>query len=256
MHCPPSFAQRTIISMCFRLRSTLLLPLVAFIGCARSNPAGVGGGISFSPVAGDYVINVAAGTSNASYFTGNLNISGSTASGVFRYTNPAVCVSGTQDIPFTGSFANNILTLTSSSFSNSVATLTISLPQIANNIGGQNASGTAVIAGGTCALASSPLLAQYFQSYAGIWSITLTSPTAQAATLTVVQSAANADGQYPATGTLTQGTTQTAMTGLVSGPYLNLANTGSTITLSANALSSPVFVSISGTSGGNGTMTH
>jgi len=240
-----------------RLRFTQLLPLAALVACATSNPITVVGGTSFTPVAGDYVFVVAAGTANASYFTGNIAISGATASGVFRYTNPGtVCVSGAQDIPFTGSFANNTLTLTSTSFSNSIATLSVQLPLITNNIGAQVATGTAVIAGGTCVLASTTLQATLYPSFAEAWTIALTAPSAQTASLTVTQSAANGDGQFQATGTLTLNGTQTQLTGLVSGPTLNLANTGSTVTLTANASGSPVSVSISGTSGSSGTMTH
>jgi hypothetical protein len=240
--------------MLSRPRFLLLLPLAALVACATSNPITVGG-ISYAPVAGDYVLAVTAGTAN--YFTGNIAISGSTVSGVFRYTNPGtVCVSGAQDILFTGSFANSVLTLTSASFSNSVATVTVQLPLIANTNGNQIAAGTVAIAGGTCAQASTPLQATVYPSFAGAWTITLTTPTALTETLTVTQSAANADGQFPATGSLVSGITTTALTGLVSGSTLNLANTGATITLSANETASPVTVSVGGASGGTGTMTH
>lgn len=243
--------------MLSRLRFTLLLPLVASVACATSNSPTAVGGTSYTPTAGDYVFVVAAGTASASYFTGNLAVSGSAVSGVFRYTNPGtVCVSGTQDIPFTGTFANNTLTLTSTAFSNSVATLNVTLPLITNNIGAEVTSGTAAITGGTCALASTTLQATLYPSFAATWTITLTTPTAQTASLTVAQSAANADGQYPATGILSIGSTQTSLSGLVSGQYLNLANTGLTVTLSANASASPVTVSINATNGGSGTMTH
>jgi hypothetical protein len=241
--------------MLSRLRFTLLLPLVALVACATSNPSTNVGGITYTPVAGNYILAVASTTAKSGYFTGNIAISGSAASGVFRFTNPGtVCVSGTQDIPFTGSFANNTLTLTSASFSNSVATLTIQLPLLTNSIGDQVANGTAVIAGGTCALASTTLQATLYPSFAGTWTIALTSPTALTETLTVTQAGPNADGQFPATGSLVYGTT-TALTGIVSGPYLNLANTNSTISVSANEVASPITVSItSGTSGGTGTM--
>ena len=167
-------------------------------------------------------------------------------SGVFRYTNPGtVCVSGAQDISFTGTFANSTLTLTSGSFSNSVATLTVQLPLITNNIGAQVTSGTAVIAGGTCALASTSLQATLYPSFAGAWTIALTSPTALTESLTVTQSAtADADGQFIASGTLNSGSGTISLTGVVSGPYLNLANLGSTVTVSANETATPVTFSV------------
>ena len=58
--------------MLSRLRFTLLLPLAALVACATSNPSTTVGGISYSPVAGDYVLAVTAGTAN--YFTGNIAI--------------------------------------------------------------------------------------------------------------------------------------------------------------------------------------
>jgi hypothetical protein len=206
-------------------------------------------------VAGDYVITVGVGTAGQANFNGNLAVSGTAVSGVFRYANVAACVPATQDIPFTGSFANSVLTLTSASFSNSVATFTIKLPLSNNNINQQIASGTSVIAGGTCALASSTLQAQLIPTFNGNWTVTLTSPSAATATLQVTQSAANADGQFPASGTITcPGSGPTALTGLVSGASLQLATTaqGSPI-VTANNSAVPVTVSACG---GTGTMTQ
>jgi hypothetical protein len=242
--------------MLSRLRFTLLLPLLALVACATSAPPVTG--TSFTPVAGDYVLVVAAGTAGAGYFTGNIVVSGSTVSGVFRYTNPGtVCVSGAQDIPFSGSFSGTTLTLTSTSFSNSIAALTVQLPLITNNIGAQVANGTAVISGGTCALASTSLQATLYPSFAGTWTITLTNPNALTETLNVTQSAtADGDGQFLANGILISNGVTTSLSGIVSGQFLNLANNGSTVTLSANASASPVSVSIGGTSSGSGTMTH
>jgi hypothetical protein len=234
-----------------RLRLLLLLPLATLIACGGSTP--VIGTVAYTPVTGDYVITVGVGTAGAANFNGNLTVSGTTVSGVFRYANVAACVPATQDIPFTGTFANSVLTLTSATFSNSVATFTIKLPLSNNTVGQQLASGTSVITGGTCALASSTLQAQLVPSFNGTWAVALTNPSATA-TLQVTQSAANADGQFPATGTITcAGSSPTALTGLVSGASLQLATTaqGNPI-VTANYTTVPATVSACG---GNGTMT-
>jgi hypothetical protein len=236
-----------------RLRLLLLLPLATLIACGGSTP--VIGTVAYTPVSGDYVITVGVGTAGAANFNGSLTVSGTSVSGVFRYANVSACVPVTQDIPFTGTFANSVLTLTSATFSNSVATFTIKLPFSNNSVNQQLASGTSVIAGGTCALASSTLQAQLIPSFNGTWAVTLTSPSNATASLQVTQSAANADGQFPATGTITcAGSGPTALTGLVSGPNLQLATTalGSPI-VTANYTAVPATVSACG---GSGTMTQ
>lgn len=243
--------------MLSRLRFVLLLPVATLIACGGSSNSS-SGGTNFTPAAGDYVITVGSGTASQSTFTGNLAVSGSSVSGVFRYYNPGtVCVSPSQDILFSGSFANGVITLTSTSFSNSVATLTINLPFSNNNIGQQLASGTSVITGGTCALASSTLQAQLIPAFTGSWTVTLTNPTNETATLIVQQSStATTDGQFPATGTISciaNAGTLTPLTGLVSGPNLALATTlqGSAV-VTANYTSVPASIAACG---GTGTMT-
>ena len=114
-----------------RLRLLLLFPVVTLIACGGSSAPTIGT-IAYTPVAGDYVLTVGVGTASQANFNGNLAVSGTTVSGVFRYANVSGCVSTTQDIPFTGTFANSVLTLTSATFSNGVATFTIKLP-LSNN---------------------------------------------------------------------------------------------------------------------------
>jgi len=244
--------------MLSRLRFLLLLPVATLIACggASTPPTGT----SYTPVGGDYLITVGVGTAGASTFAGNLTVSGSSVSGVFRYSNVAACVSAAQDIAFTGSFQSNVLTLTSASFANSVATLSIKLPLSSNNLNQQIASGTSVITGGTCALASSTLQAQLIPSYSATWTATLTSPSAATASLVVVESTtANADGQYPATGVLTfsvspcsTATPDNTYTGVVSGASLQLKSAlYSNMTVTANNAATPVSVSIGGDIGGS-----
>jgi hypothetical protein len=238
-----------------RLRFTLLLPITALLACATSSTPTVTNP-SYTPVGGDYVITVAAGTASASTFSGDLAVSGSS-------------VSGSQDIPFTGTFANSTLTLTSSPFSSSVATINITLPLGTNTSGAQVASGTAVITGGTCALASTNAQAQLIPSFAGTWSGTLNGPVSGTASIVLTESAANSDGEFPATGGVTftsQASSQcnfsvpisAPMSGLVSGSTLQVANSANTISITANAASGPVTFSVgynTGSSACQGTYT-
>jgi hypothetical protein len=247
--------------MLSRLRVLLLLPLSTLIACGGSSSPVTG--TSFTPVGGDYVITVGVGTAGQANFTGDLVVNdvsacnGSTVCGVFRYSSPSACVSGSQDIPFTGSFSGNTLTLTSASFSSSVATLAITLPLSANNLGQSLAGGTSVITGGTCAQASSTLQAQLMPSYGATWAATFTSPSAATASLVLTQSAtANQDGEFPATGTVnindpTCGITglDTSYTGLVSGGNLQLKSSQYNVTIIANTTgssASPATVTIAG----------
>jgi multidrug efflux pump subunit AcrA (membrane-fusion protein) len=241
-----------------RLRFLLLLPIATLIACGESSYPSSGGG-NATPVAGDYVITVGVGTASQANFNGNIAVSGKIVSGVFRYNNVSTCVSGAQDIPFTGSVTGNVLTLTSASFSNSVATFTINLPLSNNTNNQQLASGTSVIAGGTCALASSTLQAQFIPSYTGTWTATLTSPSNATATLAIVESAtADADGQFPATGVLTfsvspcsSSTPDSTYTGVVSGATLQLKSSMfANMSITANNAETPVTVSIGGDIGG------
>jgi len=248
--------QRTIIVMFPRLRFTLLLPVAALLGCAAVStpPVTV---TSYTPIGGDYVITVAAGTANASIFTGDLAVSGNAVSGVFRYNNPGkVCVPGAQDIAFTGSFGNDVMTLTSASFVGSVATLTINLPLSGNSSGQQVASGTAVIAGGTCALASTTAQALYIPSLAGTWSGSVTGPSSGSVSIVLTESAADADGQFPITGAVSfTSSTQSACnfsipisapgSGLISGGSIEFANANSTISVAGNAAVTPATFDVS-----------
>jgi len=242
--------------MLSRLRFTLFLPLAVLLGCA-SVPTPPVTGSSYTPIGGDYVITVAAGTANASIFTGDLAVAGSTVSGVLRYNNPGkICVPGSQDIAFSGNFGNNVLTLTSAAFVSSVATLTINLPLGGNSSGQQVASGTAVITGGTCALASTTAQALYLPSLAGTWSGTVAGPSSGSASVVLTESPADADGQFPITGAVSfTSSTQSAcnfsipvsspVSGLISGGNIEFANASSTISVTGNATVNPATFDIS-----------
>ena len=107
----------------------------------------------------------------------------------------------------------------------------------------------AAIAGGTCALTPSPLTAVYIPSDTGTWTSSLTGPNTGLGTLAVTVSSANADGQFPATATLSySGLTCSVslnFTGLVSGYSLQLSDTRpnpDTVTLNTSA--TPAVLSV------------
>ncbi len=243
-------AQRTIVSMLSRLRLILLLPLAALMSCASSAPVSAANPTQ----SGDYVIVISPSGVTPLVFSGNLNVVGTSVSGVFRYTNPAGnCVSSAQDIPFSGSIVNSVLTLTSGTFSNGTATFTVAIPTISTTSGTQIGNGTGVISGGTCATASSPLQSTFIPTFGTTFSGTLTGPANGNLSLAVTESAANADGQFPAVAAVSFAGTScsfnlTGITGLVSGYTLSLGNgltaPNNEIAVTANATTSPINVSL------------
>jgi hypothetical protein len=236
-----------------RLRTLLLLPLFALLSCASTAP-GIGG---FAPPNGDWVLIVGSQTSSASYFSGSLTIQGESVSGVVTYNNPGtMCVSSSMPIAISGSInlTGTTMTLTTATFAGSVATITIQLPLITAAIP-NFAEGTAVITGGSCALASTAALANYIDYSEGTVTNsfigTLTNGTATGpATLTIPPVSANAEGQFIVTGAAIAFSSSSCsfsaanLNGLISGYTLQLSN--STITVTASAESSPIGISITG----------
>ena len=248
------------------LRLFLLLPLTAVLACGGASSTPTGG---YAPPTGGYVLTVSPAATSASTFTGALTVVGTTASGVFQFNNPGtLCVSGSQDIPFSGTISNSVLTLTSGAFSGSIATLKINLPLSITTAGTTTASGTAVITGGTCALALSPMSAALVPSYNGTWTGVLTGPVSGTVSIGVVQSAANSDGQFPTTASVaftapTCSFSVAGVSGLISGYNIQLGGTGTTapnnqLSISAGTASTPVTLNMSILSGlicPNGTYT-
>ncbi|WP_263368255.1 hypothetical protein [Edaphobacter bradus] len=167
-------------------------------------------------------------------FLGALTIQGSTASGIFRINDPQSsppCIPANQDIPFTGSIdSNNLLTLTSASFSGSVATLKIQLPLSTIGSTVSSANGTAQVIGGPCAVASSTIGAEFVPPITGTFTGTLYSSDRSVSgptTIILTQSPANADGQFPLSGSITFSssgcTLSSTLTGMITGPFLKFA---------------------------------
>ena len=253
--------------MLSKLRFLLLMPLAALLACGTSSPSTAVAG-SGAPT-GDWVLVASPGTANASQFSGALTVTGTSATGVFGANSPAICTAGAQTFSaVTGSVVNNVLTLTSPSTSGGVMTATIQLPLITNSIGTQSASGTIQITGGTCVVASSPLVATYIPSFTGTYTGTLSGPVSGTATLTLTESSANASGQFPTTGVLSTFTstncslgTAISTAGLVTGTSVQLAAGNTTITASAGSTASTLNVTFNGAPGCatgtyTGTLTH
>lgn len=245
--------------MCSWLRFALLTPLAVLLACGSS--PNLTGGTNFAATAGDYVITVGAGTATAATFTGNLAVSGSTVTGVLRYNVGSQCVVASQDIAFTGTDVNGLITLTSAAFSGSVATLSIQLPLLGFSGGQQIANGTAVILGGTCVRASTPLQAQLIRSLSGTWTGTLTGPDSGPASIIISEAGPNADGQFPGTASVTFSATNKTtcsfsipgsapIAELVSGATMQTVDSNAPITITANASSNPVAFTVSLNGGG------
>jgi hypothetical protein len=244
--------------MLSRLRFLLLLPLCALLACGSSS----GGGSAANPTpTGDYVFQISPSGITPFNFTGALTVQGTGVTGVLRYNNPkSTCVASSQDIPFTGSIVNGVLTLTSGTFASSVATLTIPVPLSSTTGGFEIGAGTAVITGGSCAQASSSLQLTYIPSYGASWSGALTGPVNGTLSLQITESAANSDGQFPVTAAVTYtgapcNFTLTGITGLVSGYTMNLGAgltaPNSEISITASETTAPVTVSMNVFSGLN-----
>jgi hypothetical protein len=222
------------------LRSLLLLPLVALVACGSSAPSTSG----TAPVSGDYVLSVTSGNSGPTSFTGGLNISGSTVTGAFLFSNAASACNGTV-LPVTGAIgSNNLLTLTSSVFAGNTATITIQFPLTQNTTYTYDAAGTVQIVAGSsgtnCAFSLANIAAVYLAPYTGTWTGTITntnSTVSGTATLVVAEPITtgttfnlNASGQFPATGTLSFSSTTCSissipLTGTVNGYTLSLNQT-------------------------------
>ncbi len=156
--------------------------------------------------------------------TGALSGHGATVTGIFRAGG---CISSAQDIHFTGSEdSSGVLTLTSSDLPNNVAILTATVSTLSSGYTSANAK-LAATGSGPCAMNSSFLLGTEYQPLAGAFTGTLNSTTGTTATLTanLTQAAANADGQFPESGTLTLVTPKCTeaftLAGTATGPTLS-----------------------------------
>jgi hypothetical protein len=229
------------------LRLFLLLPLASLLACGSNSPAA-----STPPPSGDWIFKLSSSTVNAGYFAGTLTIQQNNVSGILQYYDPpSSCTPGVVDIPVTGTVntSGSTMTLTSASFGGSVATFTVQLPLISTATPNY-AFGTAVVAGGSCALASSQMSVNYV-NFGGNFAGSLTGGTVTGQVgLSVLVGAPNTNGQFAATGTITF-TSPTCslassgnLSGLIAGYSLQLSN--GTINLTANASVSPIQVAVSG----------
>jgi hypothetical protein len=153
-------------------------------------------------------------------YTGALSGQSTSITGVLR-TN--TCFAATQDITVTGSEdTKGNLTLTSTNLPNNVVTLTAAMATSTGTPG--SGPGTLTITGSTpCAPVTASIYGNQFAPLTGTFAGTLTSTSSTAVTATAVltQSAANADGLFTESGTITiagTGCTNTfSVTGLFAG---------------------------------------
>ncbi len=171
---------------------------------------------------------------------GSLTAQGNTVSGTLRYSTPSAspCISPTADITYIGTIdANNLLTLTTTSFAGTTAIIALQLP--AAFVGASyRVAGTAQLNGGSCAAAVTQGSAILVPSVTGTFTGSLTPSTTVtgnpatgpggSATVVLTQASANADGQFPLTGTLNftspNCTLATPVAGIVSGLTVQLVS--------------------------------
>jgi hypothetical protein len=225
-----------------RLAILLAIPLAASLlsGCATLLPGSTLVSATTQSLTGNWIFTISdppAGTPPLTSFVGAITGQGASVTAVFR---SAGCVPPTQNIFFTGSqTSSGTLTLTSTNLPSNVATITVSL--LTSN-GATNALGSLAITGnGPCAIPSIALLGSELQPFTGTYSGTLTAnpSTAISVTAALTQGAANSDGQFPESGTVSvagSGCTNTfSLNGLVVGPLLT-ANLTSTSGPTATAI--------------------
>ena len=215
-----------------RLAALRLLPIAAavsfLLGCAASDSGKVVNSTSDFTGNWGFGISDPAGPFTIYSLTGALSGKGANITGTFRATSTG-CVSPTQDIAFTGSqTADGTLTLTSTNLPNNVATIS-SIGNGLMPLTNQSALffGALVVTGsGPCAMGGIVLEGEEFAPLTGtyIGPITSTSGTTANFTATLAQAAANSDGQFPESGTITVAGATCAnvfsLTGLVAGSAL------------------------------------
>jgi hypothetical protein len=217
-----------------RLAALRLFPIAAvgslLLGCAASNSGTIV--YSTSDLTGDWAFGITdppgPGPFAITELNGALAGSGKSITGVFRAANGTGCVSPTFDITFTGSQdAVGDFTLTSTNLPGNVATITVRGTAFAE--GNTFILGSLIITGsGPCAETSIALLGGEVLNVIGTYTGSLTTFSGGAATpfnVTLMEAAANSDGQFPTTGMVTvtgPGCTNVfSLSGLVSGLNLN-----------------------------------
>lgn len=235
------------------LRLFFLLPLTAVLACGSSSPSG--NASLFTTPSGDWVLNINSTTASGT-FSGALAIQGNNVSGTFNV--PGSCAPGVAGISVTGSInsSGSAMTLTSASFSGSVANFTIQLPLI-STAQPNYTFGTLQITGGSCAMPSTPLIVNYV-NYGGSYSGTLTGTATGQATLSFALGSANSNGQFTVTGASMAFSSSTCnfsatgtLSGFIIGYSLQLNNlAGPAITVTADATTYPISLSVNGPCGG------
>ena len=233
---------RTYRSLRLSLVLTALLPLS---GCGLLNinnltaPDTTGG--SVPSYTGNWEFDGIASTTGALptpvvSMSGAIANTGAAFTATFRLLTTNACVDPTQDINFTGTRSSvGIVTMNSTNLTANPITITLLASPTDNSLG----IGTYTITGsGACAMAATNFSADFFQPLTGTYagSVTMDKVTANAKAV-LTQATANADGQFPETGTMTV-VTPTCTDTFVVGGYVS----GQLAILSLNQVGPPVAV--------------
>jgi len=160
-------------------------------------------------------------------FTGAINSQGVNVSAVFRALG-GTCISPSQDIALTGSqAADGTVTLISTNLPNNVATVTLSFTTLYDLSNGQGS--ISITGSGPCAIQSTGLGAYEVQPVTGAYTGTISAasgtPSTATGTANLIQAAANSDGLFPVTGSITIAgascTSTFSFTGLAAGPNIS-----------------------------------
>jgi hypothetical protein len=235
--------------MLLRLRCGLLFPLLSLLACGSSSPSAAG----IAPTTGAYVITLSPQAAGATLLPGALSVAGTSVTGAFSYYNPQAPACGAQTFSVSGTInSNDSLALTSSTFAGSVASFTIQLPLGTNTAGTTSASGTGVITGGSCALASTTLQLTEVAPYSGTWTGTASNgSTTGTVNLVLNESAANSAGQFPVSAVLTFSAPTCSFSinplgGEASGYNLLLSSSANTVTISSLGSPANFTMNVSG----------
>jgi hypothetical protein len=215
----------------------IVLPISTWFlcGCAPVTSPTTGGNFSTRVLTGNWTFGPTdppAGSPPFGQLTGALSGSGATVTGTFRTVG---CVSSTQDIHFTGSqTASGMLTLTSTDLVNNVMVITVDLGDAIAIAAPLWLGGMTVSGSGPCAYADIAMQVKEYLPLTGSYSGTVTGSAGATATYaaSLTQSAANADGQFPESGSITVSTSSCSTTypisGLVAGPALTASLSSAT----------------------------
>lgn len=233
---PAPYRRRVLPALSLLCSGLMLLTGCNLVNFSNLNSPGTGSGGGSSPgtttdFTGNYTF---AGTPNAAgvlptpveAFVGAIANTGSTVTATLRLLSANQCVSTTQDLAFTGTVGSSgQINLSSTTLPQNPIAITFD----DNPAQSSNGIGTYIVSGsGPCAMPSTSFVSDQYSPVTGTYTGTFTGTTGTAATVTatLTQAPANADGQFPESGTLvltTAACTNTfTVVGTVTGPLVTI----------------------------------